>query len=91
MNPGMQVGDHVKINHPGWYGDGEVGCIAYFGALSSAAYVRIPNRECYRHEVQFLTPVEAPVNCDQGCCLGPVTPWEFDERREVLRQAFLDL
>jgi hypothetical protein len=54
---GLQVGDYVKIDHPGWYGHGEIGKVDYFGQASTGAYVRLPDGKCYRHEQKFLTKV----------------------------------
>jgi hypothetical protein len=93
---GLQVEDHVRINHPGWCGDGEIGRIEYFGQLSTGAYVRVPDRKCYRHELKFLTQVSQP-DCKLGCCRGPI-PWDEQipveithGRGALLRNPILDL
>jgi hypothetical protein len=74
----MNIGDYVKIDHPGWYGHGEIGKIDYFGIQSPAAYVRLVDGNCYRHEQKFLTKA---------------SPQEITEheRRSVLRETLLHL
>ena len=84
---GFALGDHVKIDRPGFYGHGEIGAVQ---EIHGGIYVRIPNRQCFRFEDQHLTKVEQ-TDCKLGCCKGRYYPWEQDADRKVLQETIQDL